>query len=68
MMREGNVARRNSRIVHKRCWGEEAKERDHLKDLGAEEEIILKLLFNRRDGMACTGIIWLRIGTVGGLL
>ena len=54
MMREGNASRRNGRIVPYRVLGGGAKERDHLKDLGVEEKIILKLIFNRTDGIIRT--------------
>jgi hypothetical protein len=34
------------------------KERDQLEDIGAEESIILKLIFNKWDVVAYTGFIW----------
>jgi hypothetical protein len=42
--------------------------KSHLKDLGVEGRIILKLIFNKRVGGAWTRLIWLRIGTGGRLL
>jgi hypothetical protein len=30
--------------------------------------IILRRILERQDGVACNGLIWLRIGTSGGLL
>jgi len=44
-------------------FGGGPKERDHSEDLGVEERIKLKLIFNTWNGEACTGFIWLRIGT-----
>jgi hypothetical protein len=41
---------------------------DHLEDLDIDRRIILKCTFKRWDGGTCTGLIWLRIGTGGGLL
>jgi hypothetical protein len=40
--------------------------KDHLEGLGVDERVILKWIFrNCKEGH---GLIWLRIGTVGGLL
>jgi hypothetical protein len=38
-----------------------------LKDLGVDGRIILKWIFERLGRRAQTGLIWLRIGTSGGL-
>jgi hypothetical protein len=38
-----------------------------LADIGIDKSIILKRIFNKWDE-AWTGLIWLRIGTGGGLL
>jgi hypothetical protein len=48
-------------------WGN-LREGDHLEDHGADGMIILKCIFERLGGGAQTGLIWLRIGTGGGLL
>jgi hypothetical protein len=48
-------------------WGDQS-ERDHLEDVGLDGRIILKWAFKKWDGEACTGLIWLRIGTGGGHL
>jgi hypothetical protein len=42
-------------------------EKDHLDNLGVDGRIILKRIFKKWDGVAWTGLIWLRIGTGGGL-
>jgi len=43
-------------------------ERDHLEDQGVDGRIISRWIFRKWDGRACTGLMWLRIGTGGGLL
>jgi hypothetical protein len=43
------------------------EERDHSGDVGIDGRILLKLIFKKWDA-ACTGLIWLRIRTDGGLL
>jgi hypothetical protein len=50
-------------------WWGKLIERDHLEELCIDGKIILKWIFKKCDGGgAWTGLIWLRIGTVGGLL
>ena len=49
-------------------WWVNLKERNHLKDPGTDGRIILKLIINKWDEMAWTGLIWLRIRTGSGLL
>jgi hypothetical protein len=41
---------------------------DHLEDPDVGESIILNWIFEEQDVRASNGSIWLRIGTVGGLL
>ena len=44
------------------------RERDHLEDPDLDRRIILGWIFRKWDVRAWTGLIWLRIGTGGGLL
>jgi hypothetical protein len=43
-------------------------EREHYEDEGVGEWIILKRILETSDGFVWTGLIWLRMGTRGGLL
>jgi hypothetical protein len=48
-------------------WWGIPKEEDHFEDVGIDERIILKFILKKGDGKALAGLIWLRIGTGGGL-
>ena len=50
-----------------RVWLGDLRERDHLENLGVDGTMILKWIFKKCD-VAWVGLIWLRIGTIGGLL
>jgi hypothetical protein len=52
----------NGEVAH-RVLLRHLRERDHLKDVGVDGRVILKLIFDKGDGEAWTGLIWLRIGT-----
>ena len=43
--------------VHTELWWEKLNERDHMKILGENGSIILKLIFKNLDGSAWTGLI-----------
>jgi hypothetical protein len=42
--------------------------KNHWEDLDVGGRIILRWILERKDGVVWTGLIWLRIGTSGGLL
>ena len=57
---------RDRKVAHRVFVGK-PEERDNLKYLGIDGSVILKSVFNKQD-KAWNGLIWLRIGTGGGLL
>jgi hypothetical protein len=54
--------------THIGFWWESQKERDHYEDLDLGGRIKLRWILERSDGVLWTALIWLRIGTSGGLL
>jgi hypothetical protein len=53
--------------MHIGYWWESQKERDHQEDKDAGGWIS-EWILERYDGVIWTGLIWLRVGTSGGLL
>jgi len=53
--------------VNTGLWWVNLRERDHLEVPGVDGSLILQWMFVKRDG-GMTGLIWLRLGTGGGLL
>jgi len=54
--------------MHMQLWYANLKERGHLKDLGVGKRIILQHILQKYDWRMWTGLLWLRLGTGGGLL
>jgi hypothetical protein len=54
--------------MHVEYWWEIQKVRDHLEEQVVCGWIILKWILEREDGVVWTRLIWLRVGTSGGLL
>ena len=63
----GHVARIWGGEVRAGFWWGNLRQGDHLEDSGIDGRIILKWTFNKWEGV-WTALIWLRIGTGGGLL
>jgi hypothetical protein len=53
--------------VHTGFWWGDLTEIDHLKDLGVHGRVVFKWICSKWVGKGWTGLIWLRIGTGGGL-
>jgi len=53
---------------HTGFWWGDLRGKHNLEHLGVKGMIILKFTFKKCDGGAWTGLIWLRVGTGGGLL
>jgi hypothetical protein len=65
----GYVAFMGKGEVHTGPWWGNMGERDHLEDSGVDGKIIWRCIFRKWEGEGeWTGLIWLRIGAVGGLL
>jgi hypothetical protein len=54
--------------VHTGFWWGNLKEREHTEDLGIDGRIMLKRVFKKWGGKTWTELIWLGLGTGGGLL
>jgi hypothetical protein len=54
--------------VHRGFWWGNLRKRYRLEDLGVDERTISKGIFKKCNGTVWNGLIWLRTGTVGGLL
>jgi len=53
--------------VYTGFWWGNLRERDHFEDPGLGEIIILRWIVRKGEEGAWTGLIWLRLGTGGGL-
>jgi hypothetical protein len=54
--------------MHVGYWWESQKVKDHWEDRDVGGWIILRWNLDEYDGMLLSGLIWLRMGTGGGLL
>jgi hypothetical protein len=54
------------KLMHRRFWWQSQKERDHMEQKG--ERVILKINPIEIGGVLRMGLVWLRMGTNGGLL
>ena len=64
----GDVAGMGRGEVCTGFWWGNLRERDHIEDPGVDGKEVLKWIFRKWDGLIWTRMIWLRIGTGGGLL
>jgi hypothetical protein len=48
--------------------GKPPKRRDHSEDLGVDGKIILEWMLGKLGAKMWTGFVWLRLGTICGLL
>jgi hypothetical protein len=58
----------SGRGMHIAYWWESQKERDHWQNQDVRGWTILKWILERYDGVIWIGLIWIRIGTSGGLV
>jgi len=65
----GHVARKRegSGEMHTEFWWRKPKKRGHSEDQGVNVSTILRRIFRKWDEGSWIGLIWVRIGTVGGL-
>jgi hypothetical protein len=51
-----------TREMHRGFWWGDVMGRDHMEDLAVDESVMLKWMIRTRDGVAWTGLLWLRDG------
>jgi len=54
--------------MYTKFCSEDLKGRNHLKDPGTNGRKLLEWIFKKQTVRVSTGLIWLRIGTSGGLM
>ena len=64
----GHIARMGRGEAYTGFWWGNLRERDHWRDPGVEERIILRWILRKWEVGVWTGLIWLKIRKVGGHL
>jgi hypothetical protein len=67
MIWAGHIARMGKKEIITEFWWESQKEIHQQEDSDVGRRIIIKLILEKEDGVICTGLLWVGVGTSGGL-